>query len=166
VVMASCGDVPTTGMSRSYRDFANSCRMRKSVRERSRPVRLVSHTEHPHGMTDRGIHRLRPGQHSIYVRGYKEQGNINTPLELAIRSHRRYRPDAPFHVTGAGVREALINQQIGCKGHAYEFGIDPPEITDWKWHLTSVLLCSDAHALAVPETEIRTDGESESAAEN
>ena len=70
--------------------------------------RLVPHTEHPHGMTDREfealftatkpvvfnfhsypwlIHRLtyrRPGQHHIHVRGYKEQGNINTPLELAI----------------------------------------------------------------------------------
>jgi len=35
------------------------------------------------------LHRLtyrRPCQHNIYVRGYKEQGNINTPLELAIRN--------------------------------------------------------------------------------
>ena len=35
------------------------------------------------------IHRLtyrRPGQHNIHVRGYKEKGNINTPLELAIRN--------------------------------------------------------------------------------
>jgi phosphoketolase len=35
------------------------------------------------------VHRLtyrRPGQHNIHVRGYKEQGNINTPLELAIRN--------------------------------------------------------------------------------
>ena len=72
--------------------------------------RLVPNTEHPHGMTDREfeaiftpdkpvvfnfhgypwlIHRLtyrRPGQHNIHVRGYKEQGNINTPLELAIRN--------------------------------------------------------------------------------
>jgi xylulose-5-phosphate/fructose-6-phosphate phosphoketolase len=38
-----------------------------------------------------------------------------------------------FHVTGASVREALINQRIACKQHAYEFGIDSPEITDWKW---------------------------------
>jgi hypothetical protein len=35
------------------------------------------------------IHRLTyrwPGLHNIHVRGYKEQGNINTPLELAIRN--------------------------------------------------------------------------------
>jgi hypothetical protein len=72
--------------------------------------RLVPCTEHPHGLTDREfealftpdkpvifnfhsypwlIHRLtyrRPGQQNIHVRGYKEQGNINTPLELAIRN--------------------------------------------------------------------------------
>ena len=89
-------------------------------------------TEHPHGLTDREfealftpdkpvifnfhaypwlIHRLtyrRPHQHNIHVRGYKEQGNINTPLELAIRNQsrplqpgdRRDRSDAAFRVTG------------------------------------------------------------------
>src|SRR5258708_39112295 len=73
-------------------------------------AKLVPNTEPPHGLTDREfeaiftpdkpvvfnfpsypwlIHRLtyrRPGQHNIHVRGYKEQGNINTPLELAIRN--------------------------------------------------------------------------------
>jgi xylulose-5-phosphate/fructose-6-phosphate phosphoketolase len=38
-----------------------------------------------------------------------------------------------FRVTGSGVREALLNEQIACKNHAYEFGIDRPEITNWKW---------------------------------
>jgi hypothetical protein len=89
-------------------------------------------------------HRLtyrRPGQHHIHVRGYKEQGNINTPLELAICNQTdrfSLAIDAidrmpRFRVTGASVREALLNQKIACKQHAYEFGIDPPEITDWKW---------------------------------
>lgn len=35
------------------------------------------------------IHRLtynRPGAQNIHVRGYKEKGNIDTPLELAIRN--------------------------------------------------------------------------------
>ena len=33
------------------------------------------------------IHRLtyrRKGQNNIHVRGYKEQGNINTPMELSL----------------------------------------------------------------------------------
>ncbi len=166
VVMASCGDVPTT------ESLAATALLRQHLPDaKVRFVnvvdlfRLVPHTEHPHGMTDREfeaiftpdkpvvfnfhgypwlIHRLtyrRPGQRHIHVRGYKEQGNINTPLELAICNQTdrfSLAIDAidrmpRFHVTGAGVREALLNQQIACKQHAYEFGIDPPEITDWKW---------------------------------
>ena len=38
-----------------------------------------------------------------------------------------------FSVTGSGVREALLNEQIACKNHAYEFGIDREDITNWKW---------------------------------
>jgi xylulose-5-phosphate/fructose-6-phosphate phosphoketolase len=166
VVMASCGDVPTT------ESLAATALLRQHLPDaKVRFVnvvdlfRLVPHTEHPHGMTDREfeaiftpdkpvvfnfhgypwlIHRLtyrRKGQHNIHVRGYKEQGNINTPLELAICNHTdrfSLAIDAidrmpRFHVTGASVREALINQRIACKQHAYEFGIDSPEITDWKW---------------------------------
>ena len=166
VVMASCGDVPTT------ESLAATALLRQHLPDaKVRFVnvvdlfRLVPHTEHPHGMTDREfeaiftpdkpvvfnfhgypwlIHRLtyrRPGQHNIHVRGYKEQGNINTPLELAICNQTdRFSLGIDaidrmprFRVTGAGVREALINQRIACKQHAYEFGIDPAEITDWKW---------------------------------
>ncbi len=104
--------------------------------------KLVPHTEHPHGMTDREfealftstkpvvfnfhsypwlIHRLtyrRPGQHNIHVRGYKEKGNINTPLELAIRNQTdrfSLAIDAidripRFRETGSGVREALLER--------------------------------------------------------
>jgi len=90
------------------------------------------------------IHRLtyhRPHQHHIHVRGYKEQGNINTPLELAIQNQAdrfSLAIDAidrmpRFRVTGSSAREALLNQQIACKNHAYEFGIDSPEITNWQW---------------------------------
>jgi len=166
VVMASCGDVPTTeslAATALLRQYLPDAKVRfVNVVDL---FRLVPHTEHPHGMTDREfeaiftpdkpvvfnfhgypwlIHRLtyrRPGQHNIHVRGYKEQGNINTPLELAICNHTdrfSLAIDAidrmpRFHVTGAEVREALINQRIACKQHAYEFGIDSPEITDWKW---------------------------------
>jgi xylulose-5-phosphate/fructose-6-phosphate phosphoketolase len=166
VVMASCGDVPTT------ESLAATALLRQHLPDaKIRFVnvvdlfRLVPHTEHPHGMTDREfeaiftpdkpvvfnfhgypwlIHRLtyrRPGQHNIHVRGYKEQGNINTPLELAICNHTdrfSLAIDAidrmpRFRVTGAGVRETLLNQRIAHKEHAYEFGIDAPEITNWKW---------------------------------
>ena len=166
VVMASCGDVPTmeslaaTALLREHSPdvkvrFVNVVDLFK----------LVPSTEHAHGLTDREfeaiftpdkpvifnfhsypwlIHRLtyrRPGQHHIHVRGYKEKGNINTPLELAIQNQTdrfSLAIDAidrmpRFHVTGAGVREALLNQQIAAKNHAHEFGIDRQDITNWQW---------------------------------
>ena len=166
VVMASCGDCPTmealaaTALLRQYLPdvkirFVNVVDLAK----------LVPNTEHPHGLTDGEfealftpgkpvvfnfhaypwlIHRLtyhRPHQHHIHVRGYKEQGNINTPLELAIRNQTdrfSLAIDAidrmpRFRITGASAREALLNQQIAYKNHAWEFGIDPPEITNWQW---------------------------------
>ena len=166
VVMASCGDVPTT------ESLAATALLRKhlpDIKVRFVNVvdlfRLVPSTEHPHGLTDREfeaiftpdkpvifnfhsypwlIHRLtyrRPAQHNIHVRGYKEKGNINTPLELAIQNQTdrfSLAIDAidrmpRFQVTGAGVREALLNQQIASKTHAHEFGVDPAHITNWQW---------------------------------
>jgi len=164
--MASCGDLPimeslaATALLRQHLPdvkirFVNVVDLFK----------LLPSTEHPHGLTDREfealftldkpvifnfhsypwlIHRLtyrRPGQHNIHVRGYKEQGKINTPLELAIRNQTdrfSLAIDAldrmpRFRVTGSSVREALRNQQIACQNHAYEFGLDRPEVTDWKW---------------------------------
>ena len=166
VVMASCGDVPTT------ESLAATALLRQhlpDIKVRFVNVvdlfRLVPNTEHPHGLTDAEfeaiftpdkpvvfnfhgypwlIHRLtyaRPGQHHLHVRGYKEQGNINTPLELAIRNQAdrfSLAIDAidripRFRVKGASVREALVNEQIACKQQAYEFGVDRPENADWKW---------------------------------
>ena len=166
VVMASCGDVPTmeslaaTALLRQHLPdvkvrFVNVVDLAK----------LVPDTEHPHGLTDRDfealftrdkpvvfnfhgypwlIHRLtyrRAGQHNIHVRGYKEHGNINTPLELAIRNQTdrfSLAIDAidrmpRFRTAGSNARDALLNQQIACKNHAYEFGVDPADITNWQW---------------------------------
>ena len=166
VVMASCGDVPTM---ESLAATALLRQQLPDVKIRFVNVvdlaKLVPNTEHPHGFTDREfealftpnkpvifnfhsypwlIHRLtyrRPNQHNIHVRGYKEQGNINTPLELAIRNQTdrfSLAIDAidrmpRFQVTGSSVRESLCDQQIDCKNHACEFGLDRPEVTDWKW---------------------------------
>ena len=166
VIMASCGDIPTL---ESLAATALLRQHLPDVKVRFVNVvdlfRLVPSTEHSHGMTDREfeaiftpdkpvifnfhsypwlIHRLtyrRPGQRHIHVRGYKEMGNINTPLELAIQNQTdrfSLAIDAidrvpRFHVTGAGAREELLNQQIAAKGHAHKFGVDRKDITDWQW---------------------------------
>jgi xylulose-5-phosphate/fructose-6-phosphate phosphoketolase len=166
VVMASCGDVPTM---ESLAATALLRQQLPDIKVRFVNIvdlfKLVPHTEHCHGLTDLEfeaiftpdkpvifnfhgypwlVHRLtyrRPGQQNLHVRGYKEQGNINTPLELAIRNQTdrfSLAIDAidripRFRVKGASVREAMVNQQIACINYAYEFGLDRPEITNWKW---------------------------------
>jgi xylulose-5-phosphate/fructose-6-phosphate phosphoketolase len=82
------------------------------------------------------------------VRGYKERGNINTPMELAIQNqvHRftlaidTLEIDAidrvpSLSVRGSHAREALLSQQLDCRSYAYRHGIDMPEITGWRWPL-------------------------------
>ena len=166
VVMASCGDCPTM---ESLAATALLRQHLPDVKVRFVNVvdlfRLVPSTEHPHGLTDKEfeaiftpdkpvifnfhsypwlIHRLtyrRGCQHNIHVRGYKEKGNINTPLELAIQNQTdrfSLAIDAidrmpRFQVKGAGVRETLLNHQIDAKNHAHEFGIDPQDVTNWQW---------------------------------
>jgi xylulose-5-phosphate/fructose-6-phosphate phosphoketolase len=166
VVMASCGDVPTHESLAAVallREFLPDLKIRfVNVVDL---FKLISEVDHPHGLSDREwtsvftedrpiifnfhsypwlIHRLtykRPGQINIHVRGYKEKGNIDTPLELAIRNQTdRYSlaMDAidrikTLHNKGSAVREKLMNLQIAAKTQAYEHGIDPEYIRNWRW---------------------------------
>ncbi len=127
--------------------------------------KLQPDTEHPHGLCDRDfdslfttdkpiifnfhgyaclIHRLtyrRTNHRNLHVRGYKEKGNINTPLELAINNQVDRFSLAidvidrvpKLHNIGAHAKEALLNQQIECRQYAYEYGIDKPEIVNWRY---------------------------------
>src|SRR5204863_8808227 len=128
-------------------------------------MRLQPESEHPHGMSEHDfdalfttaqpvifayhgypwlIHRLtyrRTNHHNIHVRGYKEKGNINTPLDLAIQNQiDRFSLaiDAidrvpALRVAGAHAKEQFRNMQIDCTNYAYQFGIDKPEVDNWKW---------------------------------
>ena len=128
-------------------------------------LRLQPSTEHPHGLTDRDfdtlftvdkpimfafhgypwlIHRLayrRTNHRNLHVRGYKEKGNINTPLELAIQNQIDRFTLAmdvidrvpQLQVAGAHAKEKFRNMQIACKNYAHEHGVDHPEAANWKW---------------------------------
>ena len=129
--------------------------------------RLQPESEHPHGLSDRDfdslftkdkpvifnfhgypwlIHKFtyrRTNHSNIHVRGYKEKGNINTPLELAIRNQVD-RFDLAIDVIdrvprlqgpGAHLKEWLKRQIIESIDYAYAEGIDKPEIRNWKWPL-------------------------------
>jgi xylulose-5-phosphate/fructose-6-phosphate phosphoketolase len=171
VVMASCGDVPTLeslAATALLREFLPGLRIRfVNVVDL---FKLVSRDQHPHGLTDRDyrsiftkdkpvifnfhaypwlIHRLtykRPGHENLHVRGYKEKGNIDTPLELAIRNQTdRYSLaiDAIDRIIGLGdesseVREKLLRLQLKAEQTAFEDGIDPVEIREWKWPIQKI----------------------------
>jgi xylulose-5-phosphate/fructose-6-phosphate phosphoketolase len=90
------------------------------------------------------IHRLaykRTNHANFHVRGYKEKGNINTPLELAINNEiDRFSiaMDAidrvpKLAVAGAHAKSKFRNMQIECRAYAHDFGADKPEFADWKW---------------------------------
>lgn len=168
VVMATAGDIPTqealaaTALLRGeFPDlkirFVNVVDLYK----------LQPDTEHPHGMSDRDfdslftidkpiifnfhgypwlIHRLayrRTNHRNLHVRGYKEKGNINTPLELAINNNiDRFSlamdviDRVPrLRTIGAHAKEKFRDMQIECRHYAYEHGVDQPEVVNWRWNL-------------------------------
>jgi xylulose-5-phosphate/fructose-6-phosphate phosphoketolase len=166
VVMASAGDIPTKEALAAVvmlRENFPDLKIRFI-----NVVDLLKRTpasEHPHGLSARDfdslfttdkpvifnfhgypwlIHRLtyrRTNHKNLHVRGYKEKGNINTPLDLAIRNQIDRFSIAidvidrvpRLQVSGAHVKEKLRNMQIDCQNYAYEFGVDKPEIDQWTW---------------------------------
>jgi xylulose-5-phosphate/fructose-6-phosphate phosphoketolase len=166
VVMACAGDIPTKEalaavvlLRENFPDlkvrFINVVDLYKLT-----PIK-----EHPHGLSDRDfdslftldkpvifnfhgypslIHRLayrRNNHENFHVRGYKEKGSINTPLELAIQNEiDRFslvidvidRIPA-LCVAGAHVKQQMLDSQIECRNYAYKHGVDLPEVDGWTW---------------------------------
>jgi len=166
VVMASCGDVATqealaaTAILREHLPerkvrFVNVVDLFK----------LQPASEHPHGSTEREfdslftvdkpiifnfhgypwlIHKLAyrfRNHENLHVRGYKEKGNINTPLELAILNQVDR-----FHLAidvidrvprlqskAAHLKDGMKNEIIRNLSYAREHGTDRPEIANWVW---------------------------------
>jgi xylulose-5-phosphate/fructose-6-phosphate phosphoketolase len=166
VVLVGCGDIPTqealAGSVLLREAFPNLKIRFINVIDL---LKLQPETEHPHGLPDRDfdslfttdkpivfnfhaypwlIHRLtyrRTNHGNLHVRGYKEKGNINTPLELAICNQIDRFSIAMdvidrvprLKVAGAHAKERFRNEQIACRNYAYAHGIDKPEILAWKW---------------------------------
>jgi xylulose-5-phosphate/fructose-6-phosphate phosphoketolase len=166
VVMACAGDIPTKEALAAVtllREHFPDLRIRFiNVVDL---YRLVPSTEHPHGLPDRDfdslfttdkpivfnfhgypwlIHRLtyrRTNHRNLHVRGYKEKGNINTPLDLAIQNEIDRFSLAidvidrvpSLQRVGAHAKEQLRNMQIECQRYAYAHGIDKPEVDQWTW---------------------------------
>ncbi len=166
VVMACAGDIPTketlAAVEILHREIPS---LRIRVINVVKLFALTEPNEHPHGLSDRDfdtlfttdrpvifnfhgypwlIHRLtyrRSNHANIHVRGYKEKGNINTPLELAMNNQiDRFNlvidvvNRVPFlRSRAAHVKERMQDAILSHRAYAHTHGTDAPEVTDWRW---------------------------------
>jgi xylulose-5-phosphate/fructose-6-phosphate phosphoketolase len=166
VVLACCGDVATLealAAAAILREKAPDLKLRFiNVVDL---FRLQPASEHPHGSTEHEfaglfttdkpiifnfhgypwlIHKLAyrfKSHENLHVRGYKEKGNINTPLELAMLNET-----SRFHLVidviervpklrtrAAHLKEEMKNAIVENFAYAHEHGRDRPEIAEWTW---------------------------------
>jgi len=166
VVLASCGDVATLealAAAAILRERMPDLKLR--FVNTVDLFKLQPASEHPHGSTEREfdslfttdkpiifnfhgypwlIHKLSyrfKGHDNMHVRGYKEKGNINTPLELAMLNET-----SRFHLVidvidrvpklrtkASHLKEEMKDAIIDNLRYAHEHGTDRPEIMNWTW---------------------------------
>jgi xylulose-5-phosphate/fructose-6-phosphate phosphoketolase len=166
LVMASAGDVPTLETVAAVailRQHLPALKIR--VINVVDLMKLQPASEHPHGLADIDfdliftkdkpiifayhgypwlIHRLtyrRTNHHNLHVRGYKEEGTITTPFDMAVLNDLDR-----FHLAGdaidrlpqlgaraAYVKQMLTEQLIEHRSYIRRYGQDMPAIRDWRW---------------------------------
>ncbi|MFL5756841.1 MAG: phosphoketolase [Chloroflexota bacterium] len=91
------------------------------------------------------IHRLvyrRTNHRNLHVRGYKEEGTVTTPFDMVVRNDLDR-----FHLVmdvidrvpslgsrAAALRQRLVDRRVEANAYARQYGEDPPDIRDWRWH--------------------------------
>jgi xylulose-5-phosphate/fructose-6-phosphate phosphoketolase len=166
VVMACAGDVPTLetlAAVKLLRELVPQLKIR--VINVVDLMKLQPSSEHPHGLPDRDfdalftrdkpiifafhgypwlIHRLayrRANHPNLHVRGYKEEGTITTPFDMAVLNDLDR-----FHLVGdvadrlpqlasraAYIKQAMRDKLIEHHEYIREAGEDLPEIRNWRW---------------------------------
>ncbi len=167
LVMAAAGDVPTLealAATKILREAFPKLRIRfVNVVDL---MRLQPSEEHPHGLSSDDfdrlftkdkpiifayhgypwlIHRLtyrRTNHDNLHVRGYKEEGTITTPFDMAVlndldRFHLVQdairRLPAGLGAEGARVVRDLDEKLAEHNRYIREYGEDMPEIRNWRW---------------------------------
>jgi xylulose-5-phosphate/fructose-6-phosphate phosphoketolase len=168
VVMGCAGDVPTleilAAVSILRKHFPD---LKIRVVNVVDLMKIQMHSEHPHGLSDMDfdflftkdkpvifafhgypwlIHRLtykRTNHSNIHVRGYKEEGTITTPFDMAVLNDMDR-----FHLVQdvierlpqlknrcAYLKQEMEDKLIEHKCYIKENGQDMPEIRNWKWDI-------------------------------
>ncbi len=171
VVMACAGDVPTLETLAAVallHEHAPHLKIR--VVNVVDLMRLQPSSEHPHGLSDQDfdtlftrdkpiifayhgypwlIHRLtyrRRNHQNLHVRGYKEEGTISTPFDMAVMNDLdRFHlvADVADRVpelfsSAAYIKQAMRDKLIEHRHYITTYGEDMPEIRDWRWPGVSV----------------------------
>jgi xylulose-5-phosphate/fructose-6-phosphate phosphoketolase len=168
VVMAAAGDVPMLEILAAVailRRHVPALRIR--VINVVDLMKLQPAGEHPHGLNDTDfdllftrdkpiifayhgypwlIHRLtyrRTNHRNLHVRGYKEEGTITTPFDMAVlndldRFHLA--ADAVDRLPQLGARAAYLKQELAeqlteHRLYIRRYGEDMASIRDWRWPL-------------------------------
>ena len=170
VVMACAGDVPTLEVLAAVkllREHLPELKIR--VVNVVDLMKLQPATEHPHGLSDHDfdtlftrdrpvifayhgypwlIHRLtyrRTNHDNLHVRGYKEEGTITTPFDMAVMNDLdRFHlvADVVDRLPALGSRAAYVKQSvrdrlIEHREYITTYGQDLPEIREWRWEASS-----------------------------
>jgi xylulose-5-phosphate/fructose-6-phosphate phosphoketolase len=170
LVMAAAGDVPTLEMLAAVALLrAHLPALKIRVLNVVDLMKLQPASEHPHGLSDFDfdllftktrpiifayhgypwlIHRLtyrRTNHDNLHVRGYKEEGTITTPFDMAVlndldRFHLA--ADAIDRLPQLGARAAYVKQALAERLvehgiHIRSYGEDMPSIRNWRWPAAS-----------------------------
>ena len=166
VVLGCAGDVPTLEILAAAQLLRRHLpELRVRVVNVVDLMKLQPASEHPHGLSDDQfdalftseapivfayhgypwlIHRLtyrRTNHRNLHVRGYKEEGTITTPFDMAVLNDLDR-----FHLVidvldrvpaagagGANLRQAMLDKLDEHRLYIRRHGEDMPEIRNWRW---------------------------------